>query len=309
MEDRARRSVFRALRLLAPLAALEAARLAADGPNQVASGGFDISLSGWIAANPGVNGSVSWSTADAGGSPHSGSAKLVVTAVTAGALAESSGNCVPFTPGTPLVFGGSIWGEPATAGDQARVVVAFFNDTACGPLLQTFATSVVTTSGWNDAAGAVTYTNPAAKSARVRIRVQRSFTGPAGSAVAYFDNVFLRTGTCAPAAQQLCLADGRFQVTATWKVGPDQGSGNAVPFSSESGSFWFFSPTNLELDVKVLAACPLNNRFWVYAAGLTDVEVTLTVKDTKLNVTKTYHNPPNHTFSTITDSAAFATCP
>ena len=83
----------------------------------------------------------------------------------------------------------------------------------------------------------------------------------------------------------------------------------AVPFSSDSGSFWFFGPNNLEIDVKVLDGCKINGHYWVFAAGLTDVEVTLTVIDTANDDRQTYHNPQKSTFVTITDVEAFATCP
>ena len=87
------------------------------------------------------------------------------------------------------------------------------------------------------------------------------------------------------------------------------GVGQAVPFADQSGKFWFFTSTSVELDVKVLDACALNHKYWVFAAGLTNVQVTLTVTDTLNGATKTYTNTQGHTFATITDTAAFATCP
>ena len=79
--------------------------------------------------------------------------------------------------------------------------------------------------------------------------------------------------------------------------------------ASPAGSFWFFSPTNIELDVKVLDGCALNNRYWFFAAGLTNVNVVLTVTDTLNGTEKIYVNPKDHVFETITDTDAFATCP
>ena len=81
-----------------------------------------------------------------------------------------------------------------------------------------------------------------------------------------------------------------------------------MPLTDASGNFWFFSQTNIELDVKVLDGCGVNNRFWVFAAGLTNVKVDLTVTDTETGVSKVYHNPAAHVFSTITDAGAFASC-
>jgi hypothetical protein len=106
----------------------------------------------------------------------------------------------------------------------------------------------------------------------------------------------------------LCLQGGRFAVTATF-VAHDGTAGAATPLAltPESGAFWFFSSENLELVVKVLNACAYNGHFWVYAGGLTDVQVTLTVRDT-LNSTEghevVYENSLGSAFSPIRDSSA-----
>lgn len=116
---------------------------------------------------------------------------------------------------------------------------------------------------------------------------------------------------CLPDATTHCLADGRFRVTAEWAdFDGNEGDGNAILASADSGEFWFFGPNNTELVVKVLDACadPFN-RFWVFAAGLTNVEVELTVTDTQANVTKVYDNDLGVAFEPILDTDAFATCP
>jgi hypothetical protein len=135
--------------------------------------------------------------------------------------------------------------------------------------------------------------------------------GPAGvTTIGYIDNAFLVEGACAPNATALCLNKGRFRVSAAWSIPqPASGDGQAVPFADDSGSFWFFSPTNIELDVKVLDGCGLNNRYWVFIAGLTNVQVTITVLDTKTGASSTYNNQQNHLFSTVADTGAFPTCP
>ena len=82
-----------------------------------------------------------------------------------------------------------------------------------------------------------------------------------------------------------------------------------MQLTEDSGYFWFFAPDNIELQVKVLDACvdPFHH-FWVFAAGLTNVEVTLTVTDTLTHQSKTYTNDLAQTFETILDVEAFATC-
>jgi len=107
----------------------------------------------------------------------------------------------------------------------------------------------------------------------------------------------------------LCLNDQRFEVKATWTANGQTGVGVGAPLTDESGNFWFFSPTNIELDVKVLDGCAINNHYWVFAAGLTSVKVDLTVKDTATGDSKTYHNAAGHLYGTVADITAFATCP
>ena len=68
-----------------------------------------------------------------------------------------------------------------------------------------------------------------------------------------------------------------------------RGTGTAIALTADTGYFWFFSASNVELVVKVLDACTFDDRFWVYAAGLTDVEVTLTVTDVRNGTVRTYH--------------------
>lgn len=110
-------------------------------------------------------------------------------------------------------------------------------------------------------------------------------------------------------ASALCLGGGRFAVEAYWRT-PDGsgGFGQPVPLASDSGYFWFFDPENVELAVKVLNGCGINNRFWFFAGGLTDVEVTLIVIDNSFGRTMVYTNPQGRAFQPITDTAAFETC-
>lgn len=116
---------------------------------------------------------------------------------------------------------------------------------------------------------------------------------------------------CLPDATTHCLNSGRFRVQAEWKdFEGNEGDGIAILPSSDSGEFWFFNADNTELVVKVLDACPLSsNAYWVFAAGLTNVEVTLTVTDTLSGQMREYENPLQQDFMPILDTEAFATCP
>jgi photosystem II stability/assembly factor-like uncharacterized protein len=116
---------------------------------------------------------------------------------------------------------------------------------------------------------------------------------------------------CVASQSSLCLNESRFRVRADWRA-PSQGTsghGTAVSLSGDTGYFWFFNPDNVEMLVKVLAGCGINGHEWVFAGGLTDVEVTLTVTDTQTGEIKAYVNPAGTPFQPIQDTAAFASCP
>jgi plastocyanin len=107
----------------------------------------------------------------------------------------------------------------------------------------------------------------------------------------------------------LCLSAGRFEVEATWKTADGAtGSGHPIALTSDSGYFWFFEPNNVEVAVKALNGCGINEHYWLFASGLTDVEVTMTVRDTATEETRTYFNPLGNAFQPILDTAAFGTC-
>lgn len=114
---------------------------------------------------------------------------------------------------------------------------------------------------------------------------------------------------CTQNTTTLCLAKDRFAVTSTWKTSDNSGSGQAVRLTSDTGYFWFFGSSNVEMVVKLLDACTLNQKFWVFAGGLTNVNVVLTVRDTKTGTVKTYTNPANTAFQPVQDTSALSGCP
>ncbi len=116
-------------------------------------------------------------------------------------------------------------------------------------------------------------------------------------------------GPCTPDAQSLCLSNGRFKVQAVWQSSTSSSTGTAIPGSSDTGQFWFFSASNVEMVVKVLNGCSINTRYWVFAGGLTNVKVTMTVTDMQNATVKTYINNLDTPFAPIQDTNAFATCP
>jgi|GEM_PF-2845088 len=120
---------------------------------------------------------------------------------------------------------------------------------------------------------------------------------------------------CVEDATTLCLNDDRFRVTANWtapNLDPPTGPAMAPAeeLTPDTSYFWFFKDTNVEMVVKVLDACTFSTpRFWVFAGGLTNVEVEMKVCDTQEGIQKTYVNPPETPFQPIQDTNAFATCP
>jgi len=112
--------------------------------------------------------------------------------------------------------------------------------------------------------------------------------------------------TCTPDDLTLCLDGGRFRVRVAWtKPDNTSGPGHGAALTSDTGDFWFFDSTNVEVIVKVLEGCPDNGHRWVFASGLTNVMATLTVTDVLTGATKMYTNPQGTAFVPIQDTSAF----
>jgi hypothetical protein len=117
-------------------------------------------------------------------------------------------------------------------------------------------------------------------------------------------------GICFPFFGRMCLGDGRFKLEARFlTAAAEEGEANPVHLTADTGYFWFFAPANVEAVIKVLNGCPVNDRYWVFAGGLTNVRTLFTVADLQNDAVKTYINPLNRPFQPIQDTSAFATCP
>ena len=130
---------------------------------------------------------------------------------------------------------------------------------------------------------------------RLRLRAR------SGRVSSWSDEISVTTGAvsgpCRSGAQYLCLSQDRFEIQAHWKDHNRDGVyglGSAVPIdvSDESGMFWFFSSSNIELVVKTLDGSGINGHYWVFFGALSDVEYWVTVRDTAGAGRRTYHNPP-----------------
>jgi PKD repeat protein len=101
-----------------------------------------------------------------------------------------------------------------------------------------------------------------------------------------------------------CLNGERFQVTVHWKdFAGTTGVGQAVPLTDDTGYFWFFDDTNVELMLKVLDGTGINGHFWVFYGALSNVEYSIVVTDTATGSSVTYFNPSG-TFASLGDTEA-----
>ena len=144
---------------------------------------------------------------------------------------------------------------------------------------------------------------------RVRAAGNGSFSAYSNEASATTDGV---VAACVAGAETLCLDNGRFRTEIAWRTASASGRGQALPIASapDSGLFYFFSPSNLEMLIKVLNACVLPfNRYWVFYSATTNVEFAVTVTDTQTGKVKSYFNPLNRAAPPVQDVDAFATCP
>lgn len=287
--------------LLTATAALSLAPAAARGDRAplelLVNGKFDGSLSGWESVGLNRNG---WVPMSHDANPNSGAGRISPQSDSGAGLRQ----CVQVVGGQPYVFESAVWLQPAAIALDAEMTVAFNVGAHCdgSPTGSVVAESVTTTGAWDPLVWAEV-APAAAHSAYVGVVLF-------GQGTAFLDDASFHRGACEPGLAALCLAGERFHVKTIWLT-PDNkiGLGRTVPFTADSGSFWFFDPSNIEVNVKVLDACAINGKYWVYASGSTTVAVTLEVIDTATGATKQYTNPQGRAFQTVTDIAAFGNCP
>lgn len=127
---------------------------------------------------------------------------------------------------------------------------------------------------------------------------------PAGAEIAAATGA-AAAAPCLPDVSRLCLAGGRFAVTATWRdFQGNSGAAKVAPVTGDTGYFWFFDPTNVEVMLKVLDGRPVNGKFWVFYGALSNVEYTLTVTDTQTGAQRSYFNPAGR-LASVADTGAF----
>jgi hypothetical protein len=101
------------------------------------------------------------------------------------------------------------------------------------------------------------------------------------------------------------LQEGRFTVEV--QLHPPHGGQARLAGqpSRDSALFYFFSPDNWEVMLKVLDGCALNGRYWVFGAASTDVGYTVVVRDQAAGTSKEYRHDAGAPAPAITDIDAF----
>ncbi len=104
----------------------------------------------------------------------------------------------------------------------------------------------------------------------------------------------------------LCLLADAYEVEAAWRVPSTGETGMATPItdSENTGFFWFFNSSNVELVVKVLDGESINQNRWFFYGALSDVEYWIRVTEKASGRTRTYYNPPGELCG-LGDTAAF----
>lgn len=108
---------------------------------------------------------------------------------------------------------------------------------------------------------------------------------------------FFAAASLAAGDSALLLWQGRFAITASW-TSPTTGAAGIAhpqPFTDLAGGFWFFSPNNPEVVVKLLDGTTVNGHPWFFWGALSDLEVTITLRDTRTGEVETVRKPGRET--------------
>lgn len=104
----------------------------------------------------------------------------------------------------------------------------------------------------------------------------------------------------------LDLHAGRFHALVEWEgPGGQAGIGHPIPLDEQSGYFWFSRPDNPEVFVKVLEACDISGRYWIFVGGLTNLGVRVSIFDELVDFAYGVTNPLGRPFQTFIDTRGF----
>lgn len=281
--------------------------LVSGATNLVPNPRFDADIGGWV---PGFGAEIlGWHATDELAKPASGSLRM--TNLESQTWNEAWSGCFAVSAGSTIVFGTSVYSPTAISSTAAVKLILY-----AGPNCEDGVKNLYSDPATNARLGGSTWVPaqgngvvPAgAQSAILVVRSQSAGTAPAEQ---FFDNAYVYEGdSCAATPAIACMNDRRFRVAMSWEI-PDgtRGYGSLVPFSGDSLRATFFNPGNVEIVLKVLDGCAVNQRYWVFAAGLTNVEVKVQVTDTQTGEVWEHENPLDQPFAPVQDTSAFDVCP
>lgn len=116
---------------------------------------------------------------------------------------------------------------------------------------------------------------------------------------------------CVPSSGRLCLLGGRFEFEAFWRDFRDR-SGRAAGTALTDGSAYlsFFDGSGPEVMVKLVEVCAPSGRAetWIYAAGLTNLEVTLAMRESRTDERLEWRNELGRLFEPRVAAIAGGDC-
>jgi hypothetical protein len=296
------------------LAAVGSLTATASFANLLANPAFDVNLAPWTISYGGWNGN------DEAASPHSGAA--VVNASPAAHTLSSVRQCVAVTPNGHYRFRGSVSLVPQPNSPEAAVAYARYASSDCtgsplgGGEPGIIVGQILPRYGWRYLHNDNVVFPGDTHSIMLHLGIYRPVaTADLGQVL--WDNIVLdpdlvTSGPCTPGGPSdniACLGGFRFRTFMTWTTKQGQsGVGRVVQDTPDSATFWFFDPSNTEVLVKVLDGCAVNQRYWVFISGLTNVQVNISVRDLVKQTVKTYSNAQGHAFTPILDTNAFQSC-
>ena len=100
--------------------------------------------------------------------------------------------------------------------------------------------------------------------------------------------------------------DPRFVINVLWGNGITEARASHERLGTSHGYFWFYTPDNPEIFVKIVSACETPfQRVWFFASGLTNQAIEIEVLDRWTFQTKTYLSPAGTAFLPIQDTSGF----
>ena len=255
------------------------------------------------------NPTIEWDARDANLSSNSGSLKLLARNAEANSGFSTTRRCYQVTQGLKYqIKAKTLIPSGQNRNVESTLLYTFSGTSNCNgsELLRDNTEIVNTTGSWQTLDSGLLTAPEFAHSVTIALGNRKVEAG--GEAVVLFDDLELQelTGDCEPSATRLCITDNRFAVEVEWLTPQgDLGDGTPLSLTPDSGLFWFFEPSNLEVLIKVLDACAINDSYWVYLAATTDVNYRLTVIDTKTNGIRQYINPQGVRAQAVADTEGF----